>query len=304
MGDSMLTILIPSYNHEKYIGQCVSAVCQVKIPGLKIIVVDDGSTDNTVEQAKMVFAQHPDLGFELIEKSNSGLVSSLNIGLGRVDTEYFYLVASDDIPEPHGISHCIEALMAKPHAQFCVGGALNFFDGSDIESNVYTDRHDRFFGLDVGVRNIEMFTDFPSPVLLQSTIFRTSALKAIGGWDPKLIWDDYPTFIKLLSTFPVVGSDFLYHPDIIVAKYRHHGTNTYKNIARQFLMSSQALSALAPANLKYFVLARRGGYYILSGLRHGDFKGVLKVFLLLPRRSLLKVPFVMVGLAFKKLLKK
>lgn len=300
----MLTILVPSYNHEDYIGQCLSSVCQIKIFGLKVIVVDDGSTDKTVERAREVLALYPELDVELIEKSNSGLVSSLNIGLDRTTTEYFYLVASDDVPDPLGISRCIDALGAEPQAQFCVGGALNFFEESGALSKVYTERHNRFFSLDVESRNTEMFTDFPSPVLLQSTLFRTAALRAIGGWDPKLIWDDYPTFVKLFSMFPMLGKDFLYLPDVIVAKYRHHGNNTYKNIAKQFCMYSQAIEALAPTHLKDFVLARKGGYYILLGLRYGNLQGVLKIISFLPLRVLLKVPFVMVSLVFLKLLKK
>lgn len=299
----MLTILVPSYNHENYIGQCLSAVCQVKIPGLKIIVIDDGSTDKTVENARAVLALYPELDVELIEKSNSGLVSSLNIGLGRASTEYLYLVASDDIPEPLGILRCIEALIAEPQAQFCVGGALNFFEESGSLSSVYTERHNRFFNLAIESRSVEVFTNFPSPVLLQSTLFRTAALRSIGGWDPKLIWDDYPTFVKLFSMFPVVGRDFFYLPDVVVVKYRHHGSNTYKNVAKQFYMYLQAIEALAPAHLRDFVLAGKGGYYILSGVRYGDLKGVLKIFSLLPPKALLKVPFIMANLAFRKLLK-
>lgn len=57
----MLTILVPSYNHEDYIGQCLSSICQIKIPGLKVIVVDDGSTDKTVERAREVLALYPEL---------------------------------------------------------------------------------------------------------------------------------------------------------------------------------------------------------------------------------------------------
>lgn len=299
----MLTVLVPSYNHEHYIKECLDAVCKMDVSGLSIIVIDDGSKDCTAAKAREVLSGYPDLDAQVIEKANAGLVSSLNLGLGMVRTEYFYLIASDDIPDAEGIKRCIEALKAQVSAQFCVGGAVNFFENGDPSTPVYRSQHHRFFELAIQARNVEMFTNFPSPVLLQSTVFRTDALRAIGGWDPDLVWDDYPTFVKLLGAYPVQGVDFLYRPDLTVARYRHHGSNTYQNIAKQFFMFHQAITLLAPDSLKEKVLAKGAAYYILIGLRARNFSGVRNVFALLSWRSVVRVPFLMADLILGKLRK-
>jgi len=300
MDEFMLTVLVPSYNHERYIEDCLEAVCRIDIPGLKVIVIDDGSTDATAAKARQVLSMYPQLDSEVIQKPNAGLVSSLNLGLGMAQTEYFYLVASDDIVDAEGLKNCVEALQGKPSAQFCIGGAVNFFENGDDPTPVYRSQHHRFFGLEPKVRDVEMFTNFPSPLLLQSAVFRTAALKAIGGWDPELVWDDYPTFVKMLGAHPVQDIDFIYRPDVTVAKYRHHGSNTYQNVAKQFSMFHQAINELAPASLKDSVLAKGGAYYLLVGLRGRNFKGVRTVVTLLSWRAMLRVPFNMVGLLLRK----
>ncbi|WP_377706526.1 glycosyltransferase family A protein [Pseudomonas protegens] len=300
----MLTVLVPAYNHEAYIGECLEAACQIDIEGLKILVVDDGSTDETIARVNECIAANPAVDITLLQKSNSGLVSSLNLGLSQVKTEYLYLVASDDVPSAEGIRRCFTSLASQPQARFCIGGAENFFSESELRTAVYRPEHDRFFRLASELRNTELFTNYPSPVLLQSTIFRVSALRAIGGWDPDLILDDYPTFIKLLRAFPREGEDFLYLPEAVVVFYRHHGFNSYKNIARLFSMFSTVVMSLAPTELKHPAIAKAAAYYLLSGARRGDVAGVRKVLSVMPWQSILRLPGSVMSLVLQKLLKK
>lgn len=271
----MLTVLIPSYNHEKYIVQCIAQAIRIPVDGKKIFIIDDGSTDSTVATAKQ-YVEDLNLDFvKIIAKQNAGLISSLNLGLSLAETEFLYLVASDDIPHAEGIAKTVAHLIDHPNCAFCVSGGFNFFSDGRIETPIYGPKHTRFFHLPPDQREVEMFIDYPSPLLLQSTVFRTEALRSISGWDPALAWDDYPIFVKLLMRFPVEGENFSFRPDINAVFYRHHGSNSYKNLKKQFLMVRQSLTLLAPPSIRDRALGRAAAFYLLLALKDLDFRNIL-----------------------------
>jgi len=274
----MLTIIIPSYNHENYVLDCLNAACSVNVAGKTIIVIDDGSTDGTQQRVRQFIEEKNKNDIRFICKKNSGLVSSLNIGLSLAKTEYFYLVASDDIPISQGILQCVDALQENPFLQFCIGGGSNFSKGwGDHTTPIYGKKHEIFLKMEKYRRDKEIFLNYPAPLLLQSTVFRVKALQRIGGWDQNLILDDYPTFVKLLEKFPQEGKDFIYKPNFHVVEYRHHGENTYKRLVKQFSMIKQCLVTLAPPELLDHAVGNALGYYVLVGLRALDFRGVIKI---------------------------
>lgn len=269
----LLTIIIPSYNHEKYIENCLDEVIKIDIKK-NIIIIDDGSTDKTAEVIKNFISNNLDQNIEFIEKENSGLVSSLNIGLSKTKTEFLYLIASDDIPNSSGIRQTIEYLIKHPIIDFFIGGGENFFEDGK-RTNIYTNKHTDFFSLNFEARAKQIFLNYPSPLLLQSTIFKTEILRKIGGWDKTMILDDYPMFVKLLTDENI---QFIFNPSVEMVLYRHHGVNTYKNIEKQFMMVRQALEKLAPNDLKNRAIGNALGYYFLKSLLKFDFRLSSKLF--------------------------
>ena len=264
----MLTVIIPSYNHAEYVLETLSAALTIDVPGLKILVVDDGSKDASVELVKAyineVEAQDK---VALIEKTNGGLVSSLNLALGIIDTEFCWVVASDDILVPDGVKGLVDAISAHPEMAFIMGGG-HYFDKQGRGLSIYKSQHADFFALTPERRDEAIFLSYPSPLLLQSSVFRTRALKGIGGWDPALKLDDYPTFVKLLQHHRLRGIHFDFMPKVDCVGYRQHGVNTYKNVYGQFFMVRQAMQALAPVPLQSKAIARTFAFYTLVALKN------------------------------------
>ena len=269
----LLTIIIPSYNHEQYIKECLEQVIMINIQK-RIIIIDDGSTDKTAEVIKIFINNYQNENIQFIEKENSGLISSLNIGLELCNTKYIYFIASDDIPNPDGIQQALSFLEKNESIDFFIGGGENFFEDGK-KTKVYTKKHDEFFSANFEKRYEKIFLDYPSPLLLQSTVFRTQILKDVGGWDRDLILDDFPMFVKLLTNKNI---NFVFEPSIETVFYRHHGVNTYKNIEKQFMMVKQALEKLAPNDLKNKAIGNALGYYILKAILQANFKLSLKLF--------------------------
>lgn len=287
-----LTIIIPSYNHEKYIYECLNAASKIKIIGLKILIIDDGSTDKTSQIIKNFIKTKKELNIRLIEKENSGLVSSLNLALEVIDTEYLYICASDDVPIPEGIENCYKLLNENKNLQFCIGGANNFNEMTSEISNTYRKEHDEFFNLDLKKNEFTLFLNYPEPLLLQSTIFSKTSLQNIGGWDSQIKLDDYPIFVKLLKKYIIgINQDFIFVPNIKTVLYRHHGTNTYSNIENQFFMVQQAINKLANESIRDKAIGLKAAYYMLVSIKNKNLKAFLYIFNKCNLNIKLKLPY-------------
>ncbi len=90
------TLIIPAYNVEKYIERCLTSCLRQDIPTdeYEIIVVNDGSKDNTLEIVKHIAEKH--FIIQIIDKDNGGLSSARNAGLSKAQGEYVWFIDSDD----------------------------------------------------------------------------------------------------------------------------------------------------------------------------------------------------------------
>lgn len=91
----LLTIIVPAYNVEKYIEDCLLSLLNQTMVDHKIVVVNDGSTDKTGEIVKKIAIQYPDT-LRYVEQENQGLGAARNTGLVFADTEYVTFLDSDD----------------------------------------------------------------------------------------------------------------------------------------------------------------------------------------------------------------
>jgi glycosyltransferase involved in cell wall biosynthesis len=254
----LLSIIIPSFNHEQFVINTLKAADRIEIDDKEIIVIDDGSSDSSVLVIRDFLASDDaKVKFTLITRENRGLVKTLNQGLAIASGKYVYIVASDDIPIPAGICSLVSLLESRETLQFALGNALMM--DSEYQSEfipTYGEAHRRFFALPYNKRHKELFLRYPNPLLLQATVFRSSILKDIGGWREDIISDDLSLFLRLLSQLRNVGTDFVFQPQILACFYRQHGANISKNQERQFKTVGQALMHLCPVELKDSVSIR------------------------------------------------
>jgi len=300
----MLTVVIPSYNHENYINECLSAAVKIQIENLKVLVIDDGSTDQTANLVKDFVKEKKLTNLRLIEKENAGLVSSLNLALQVVDTEYMYICASDDVPDFAGVKECYTILVGRRNLGFCIGGATNFYDGTGEVSSTYRQEHIDFFRKDFSQNEQDLFLKYPAPLLLQSTVFKKSTLVSIGGWDERLKLDDYPVFVKLLKQYKYgLEKDFIFAPNINVVNYRHHCANTYSDISNQFFMVQQAMNQLASPRIKEKAIGMKAAYYILLSIRKRKLKAVVGISRQCSMAVKIKLPYYMFLCIFERISK-
>src|SRR5690606_14961295 len=98
-GQALVSVIIPSYNHEKFVCDSIQSVINQSYQNIELIVIDDGSTDSSVEKIKKLIPRCAKrfTWFEFMHRPNKGLSATLNEALEWAQGEYFSSLASDDI---------------------------------------------------------------------------------------------------------------------------------------------------------------------------------------------------------------
>ncbi|MBF4279812.1 glycosyltransferase, partial [Vibrio anguillarum] len=108
----ILTIIIPCFNAQKYIKECILSLNDVNHSSIEVIFVDDGSTDNTVAHINELLEKST-LDFKIIQQENSGVSSARNKGLEVSRGEHVLFFDSDDIIISNGLLRVIEIISNK-----------------------------------------------------------------------------------------------------------------------------------------------------------------------------------------------
>jgi glycosyltransferase involved in cell wall biosynthesis len=106
------SVVIPAYNIERYIREALESVQNQSLKKLEVLIVDDGSTDCTVDIAQTFCEQ--DNRFKLICKSNGGLSSARNFGIRHARSPYIALLDGDDCYAPEKLANHVATLDAHP----------------------------------------------------------------------------------------------------------------------------------------------------------------------------------------------
>ena len=132
------SILVPVYNVEKYLEQCVDSLLNQTYQGeYEIVLVDDGSTDSSGLICERYVNDYPDR-IKVIHKKNEGLVSARQVGIENASGEYSLFVDSDDFVELNLLESINNALEHNPKTDIVVFN-MNYFN--DETKSVYARRN-------------------------------------------------------------------------------------------------------------------------------------------------------------------
>ena len=101
-----ISVIIPAYNHEKYIIDAVNSVLNQSYQDFEIIIVNDGSTDSTEQKILSIHDQR----IQYVCQKNSGAHSAINRGISLSQGEYISILNSDDLYLPKRLETCLNFL--------------------------------------------------------------------------------------------------------------------------------------------------------------------------------------------------
>ncbi len=109
-------VVIPSYNHERFVGDAVRSVLGQTIDGVELVVVDDGSTDGSPDVIQGAFAEFPGRAARLIRQENAGAHAAIARGMRELDTPVCAVLNSDDLYEPERFASMLAGVDWPEHA--------------------------------------------------------------------------------------------------------------------------------------------------------------------------------------------
>lgn len=217
--DSLITILIPAYNVERYLTKCLRSILAQTYKNLQIVIVDDGSSDSTLTIARQ-FA-HKDNRIEVHHQHNGGVAKARNTLLSFIKGEFFIFIDGDDWLEPDMIEF-LYTNIENHNAEISTCGMILGSNKSNSESRV------EIFNRKQSVEQFLYHTSFRGT--LWNKLFRTSTFDSnlrfeeeIGyGEDALFCWN----FLKKTKRI-VYSTQELYH-------YRMHpGSITHSEFGKK-----------------------------------------------------------------------
>lgn len=284
----LVSVVIPCYNHEKYIYDCIQSVIEQDYQNVELIIIDDGSKDDSIQQIQNIISECEKrfVRFEFRCRENKGVATSLNEGLSWAQGEYFTVIASDDLMEKHKISRLVNELenigddyaVAFGDATFIdEHGELLFFEirankKEKISTNSFLEVQTvrRNFNFNDSV-NFGSYKTLISGNYLpaMSFVVKTDLLRSVGGWMKDNKVEDWELWLKLAKKykFSFVNTS--------VASYRLHDLNSISTNTVGLTLDTIKL------------LEREKMYALSSGYYQQFYEGVaLQDFSLLKLRSI------------------
>jgi glycosyltransferase involved in cell wall biosynthesis len=216
-----VSVIIPLFNGSPYIASCIESVLAQTVKAFEIIVVDDGSTDDSIARVHRLAAQHPGRVTVLQhpDHGNHGIAASRNFGVEHARGEYIAFLDQDDEWLPEKLRLQLDAFHLEPDIAL-VYGITSYIDADGNPTSLD--------GFETGGREgpadrTRMFGSLLKQNLLttNTVLVRRAALQAIGLMHAgqRHEFEDWLAWLKI-----AFAHRFRFLP-VIVAKYRLHGSN-------------------------------------------------------------------------------
>ena len=225
---SSVDVIVPCYRYAHFLRECVESVLTQQGVGVRVLILDDASPDNTPEVGAALAREDERVTY-VRHAANKGHIATYNEGIDWASADYFLLLSADDYLLPGALERAANLLDAYDEVGFVFGRAIELgSDGARVEvGRVAVDNHSSETVL-TGSRFIQRC--FPQNIVPTPTaVVRTALQKRVGGYHPDLPHaGDQEMWLRLAANASVGVLDSLQ------AVYRKHGNNMSDEYCRQF----------------------------------------------------------------------
>ncbi len=232
-----ISVIIPAYNAERTILETIASVQQQTFSDLELIVVDDGSTDRTLELLYTV----TDERLRIFSYQNGGVSVARNRGISHATGEFIAFLDADDLWTPDKLEAQLTALQQHPEAGVAYswtyfideqGGPSYVDDSRSFEGNVYAEL---------------LVTNFLHNG--SNPLIRSQAIKSVGGFDPALAFgEEWDFYLRLAVRWAFV---LVPKPQILYRQSSVSASSKVEEMEQQTLIMLEKAFQAAPPELQY-----------------------------------------------------
>lgn len=218
----VLSIIVPVYNMGKYLSQCLSSVILSSYRGkYEVLVINDGSTDDSLKIAKEFEQDYPDI-FVVINKKNGGYGSCFNIGLEKASGKYIKMLDSDDFFDCSVFS-CYLNLLQHRDEDIIINDCIKFDDKKNIPIGLYINNQEA----EGPLKSLD--TELLNTLFTHNFTFKNKTLQGCHCPE-KIFYTD-----NIIYLYGISGAKSFYNSKLPIYYYRinRNGQSTDKNIIKQ-----------------------------------------------------------------------
>lgn len=222
MKKSLISVIMPAYNHEKYIGEAIESVLKQSFTNYEFIIINDGSTDRTAD----VIKNYNDSRIKYYEQINADAYNTINRGLMLAKGDYVAIINSDDIYHDKRLE-LLTDVAEQTDACFIITNICPI----DESSSIITDSihpwitwYEKLLGIYNTTNSLEKtFYEGNIAATTSNLFFSRTLIDEIGTFKPYRYAHDYDYILRALQRYP---RHFNFIVDKKYLKYRLHATNT------------------------------------------------------------------------------
>ncbi|MPL94967.1 Undecaprenyl-phosphate 4-deoxy-4-formamido-L-arabinose transferase [bioreactor metagenome] len=201
----LVSVVIPVYNGSNYLQEAIDSVLNQTYQNIEIIVVDDGSTDNTWE----IITSYGNKIYG-IHKENGGVSTAINTAIKHMKGDWFTWLSHDDIWMPNMLEECISASNSHPEIKFFYANTYTM----DHNKNIIAKKKSRWYPRSKGIRKMIIFGNYISGITF---FINKKCFSEIGLFNSQLrCLQDAEMTLRLISKYST------YHIDKYLAMSRVH----------------------------------------------------------------------------------
>ena len=214
-----IDVVVPCYNYGRFLEECVASVLNQSMRDIRVLIIDDASSDNSSEIARKLADTDPRVHV-LLHEHNRGHIATYNEGLlGWANADYSLLLSADDVVTDGAFARAVQLLDANPNVGMLYGHAAYWYD-DEPRPEIRT--HQRGASIWRGQDWLRIVSQrghcvTPTP----TAIVRTSIQQAIGGYRSDL---PHTADVEMWMRF-AVHSDIAFIRGADQALYRIHNSN-------------------------------------------------------------------------------
>lgn len=258
----LVSVIIPTYNRESVLLRAIDSVLAQSYQYYELIVVDDGSTDETEQLLKPLVSSEK---IKYFKHQNRGVSAARNFGVKQAKGELISFLDSDDEWLPHKLQQQINYFIQNSEAQIVYGEELWIRNGKRVNQKVI---HKKSGGM-IFQACVQQCLIAPSSVMLSKNLFDD-----MGGFDESfVVCEDYDLWLKISSIMEI---GFIADP-LIIKHGGHLDQLSTKYVAMDFWRLKSLLGILGTRKLNFEdqlivvdSMKRRGAILMQGYQKHGN----------------------------------
>lgn len=264
----ILTVVIPVYNVEKYLKRCIDSILVQEWKNYNILLVDDGSTDNSPQICED-YAKAYDI-ISVIHKENGGLSEARNTGISNAEGEYVYFLDSDDWIEPNTFSDLAEVIESDQYDIISFNPEFVKSEHDIIKSD--SKRTKRLTGKEtlIDMFSYGFITGFATDKIYRKALFTKNTIQFPVGKYYEDLGTNYKLFLAAKKVYATNQKYYHYlidNPDAITQSWNEQKFSDmfgfYKDIFYSDFVRSQLNKEELQISQRYYV---NGLIHILASL--------------------------------------